>query len=104
MHDAARVRVVQRLGHFTCDRQGIVEGERPFTIQALPQGFTLHIRHDGKERAVGFTRVEERYDKRVPKLRNDGNLVQEPRALDLLDHPAPNYLDRHAPAVSHVAR
>ena len=78
MNDVVAMRVVQRVGHFSRDPDGLVDAELRFPVQLLPQRFPLDVRHHVIKERVGLARVEQRQDIRVLEARRCRDLLHEP--------------------------
>ena len=79
MHDAARVRVRQRVGDFVEDPGRIRDGQLSLTREAVPERLALHVRHHVPEQSVARTRGEHWQNVRVLEVRGDLDLALEAR-------------------------
>ncbi len=59
VHDAFRVGVSQRVGHFLGDLDGVVHGQLRFAVEPIPEGLALDQRHDVVEETVRLTGIED---------------------------------------------
>ena len=102
--DLVPVGVVERVGHFAGDAEGVVERQLRFPPQPLAQGAALHVRHGEPELAVGGAGVVHGQDVGVLHPGAEPDLAQEPVGAERLRQLAVKHLERDRSVVSQVMR
>src|SRR5438105_1159833 len=101
--DIVLVRVGERTRDLTRDRQRVFQRQLRFLVEALPQRFSLDVRHDVVQHVGGGAGVVQRQDVGVVQLRGGLDLSQEPvcaeRGGDLLAE----HLDGDETVMSRIA-
>ena len=70
--------MVERVGYGGSDPHCFINRKLLLSVDAVPEGLALQIRHDVEKEAVRFTGVMERQDVRVSQIRRGRDLGQEP--------------------------
>ena len=102
MHDAARVGVIERLGHVARDRERRIDGKRSFAIQPLAQRLAAHEGHDIEEMPRRIARIEQRQDVRMAELRRDLDLAKKSLGADGARQLGIEHLDRDLAPMAQV--
>ena len=68
VHDAAAVRIIERVGGFARYSNGIRYGKLLVTIQSTAERLTFHVRHDIVQQAIRASAVEQRKNMRMLKV------------------------------------
>ncbi len=102
MHDAACVRVVQRLGHVADDLEGVVDREASLALQPLAQRLAAHEGHYVEEVSPRVPRVEQGHDVRMAQPRRDLDLAKKPVGAYGASELRIEHLDRDLAAVADV--
>jgi hypothetical protein len=79
MHDSLLMSVGERVGRLAGDSERLGEWHTGLAEKTLPQGFTLHERHDIVQKAVRRAGVEQRQNVRVLEIGDDPDLTEESR-------------------------
>ena len=77
MNDALRMRVAERVVHLEGERDGVVDGQHSFPIDAIAQRLALHEGHDIVQEVAGHAGVMQPEDVRVLQLGGKPNLALE---------------------------
>jgi hypothetical protein len=78
VHQSLAVGVVQRIGNFTGNPQGVLQRDLLLAIDAAAQVFPVDERHHVVQQACGLARIVERQDVRMDEPGRDLDLAQEP--------------------------
>ena len=77
VNDARRVRVRQRIDHFSEQSRGFRNRQPSLALKPGAQRFAVDERHHVERQAVGGAGVEERQDVRMPKMGGGTDLGEE---------------------------
>src|SRR2546422_9321775 len=77
VHDVVTVGVAQRIGHFACDLQRVLERQLPLPIQSTPQRFALYERHHVIEESAGLAGVVQGQDMGMVEAGRDLDLAEK---------------------------
>ena len=78
MHDAARMRVTQRIRDLVGQPEGIVDRQRSAAREQIAQALALHEGHHVKEKSLALAGVIQRKNVGIPQPGGRGDLAQEP--------------------------
>ena len=82
MHDAARVRVSERVKHVDEQLDDVGDRELVLAVQPLSKRLSVDERHYIVEQPAGFARIQQRKDVGVLQLRRYFDLAEETCASD----------------------
>ena len=71
------VRVLQCVGNFGCDADGVADRKLALALDPPSQRFAFHVRHHVVEQTVGATRIEERQYVGMLEIRSELDLLEE---------------------------
>ena len=98
VHDAVRVRVLERARHVAQHRHGRVRREPPVAAEPRAQRLALDERHRVVRQPVALPGGEHRHDVRVLQPRGDADLAREPLGAHPLGELGREHLHDDAPA------
>jgi len=75
VNDAARVRVVERVGDSDRDAHRLVDRELLLTLEPMPQALAFDVRHDVVQQPARFAGIEQRQQVGMLKCRGDADLA-----------------------------
>jgi hypothetical protein len=93
VHHAVAMGVVERIGHLARDPHDVVQRQLPFSIDALAQRPTRHVRHDVVQTAVRLTGIEYGQHVRVGQLARDVDFPEEALGGERGDHVGTQHFD-----------
>jgi hypothetical protein len=104
VHDAACVRVVERLGDLAREAHRLVHRERPVPREPRAQRLPIDVRHHVVEPPGRVPRVEQGEHVRVLQRRGERDLAQEALRAERHREVRVEHLDRDGTRVAEVAR
>jgi hypothetical protein len=74
--------MAQASGHIPCNLNSVLRRELLLPVEPIPEGFSLHVRHDVIKEVASFTGVMERQDVGMVEPGGDFDLVQKAARTD----------------------
>jgi len=104
VHDAALVRMGERVRHLHGKAQRLADREWRLAPQPIPQRLPSHERHHVVEQPIRLTRVDQHESVRMVELRGDAILPQELLGAHRLGGLAAEHLEGDGPIVLAIRR
>jgi len=82
VNDAPPMSKAEGIGNLRCDLKNIVDGELPFSLDAMAKSFAVDVRHHIKQEAVCLTRIKKGKDVRMRKAGDRSNFSKESLCSD----------------------
>ncbi len=102
MHDATRVRVVQRVGDVARDAHRVIHAELRFAIEFGAQRFAVDERHHVIQESVDRARVEQRQNVRMLQRRGGLDFLHKPLGAEHGSQLRFEQLERHLAIVLEI--